>query len=381
MSGFFIGIDVGGTNLKAGLTDETGRLLAAARRPLDFRGAETFAADLADLAAEVLSTAGAVPGDAEGVGIGLPGAVSGGEVLYTTNIPLERTDLAALFRRRLDLPVLLGNDADCAAVGEYFQGAGRGLRDFVVLTLGTGLGAGIILDGRLRGGESSSEAGHMVLHAGGEPCPCGRRGCWEQYASATALIRRTEAAMAAHPESALCRLAEEAGGVDGRTPFLAAEAGDETALAVCRAYVEELAEGTASLINILRPEAVAFGGGVAGAPEHLLLEPLRRRVGALCFSRPHPPGGAGQRRRRHRCGPAGPGNLKYEEVQKWTGGSHLTSRRRIICRTCGSRRRSPWTGTPPSASGGRPGAWLFRSGESSWCCCWTWPPAAAPVPW
>ena len=168
------------------------------------------------------------------MGIGLPGAVSGGEVLYTTNIPLERTDLAALFRRRLDLPVLLGNDADCAAVGEYFQGAGRGLRDFVVLTLGTGLGAGIILDGRLRGGESSSEAGHMVLHAGGEPCPCGRRGCWEQYASATALIRRTEAA---------------------------------------------------SLINILRPEAVAFGGGVAGAPEHLLLEPLRRRVGALCFSR------------------------------------------------------------------------------------------------
>ena len=285
MSGFFIGIDVGGTNLKAGLTDETGRLLAAARRPLDFRGAETFAADLADLAAEVLSTAGAVPGDAEGVGIGLPGAVSGGEVLYTTNIPLERTDLAALFRRRLDLPVLLGNDADCAAVGEYFQGAGRGLRDFVVLTLGTGLGAGIILDGRLRGGESSSEAGHMVLHAGGEPCPCGRRGCWEQYASATALIRRTEAAMAAHPESALCRLAEEAGGVDGRTPCLAAEAGDETALAVCRAYVEELAEGTASLINILRPEAVAFGGGVAGAPEQLLLEPLRRRVGALCFSR------------------------------------------------------------------------------------------------
>ena len=100
MSGFFIGIDVGGTNLKAGLTDETGRLLAAARRPLDFRGAETFAADLADLAAEVLSTAGAAPGDAEGVGIGLPGAVSGGEVLYTTNIPLERTDLAALFRRR-----------------------------------------------------------------------------------------------------------------------------------------------------------------------------------------------------------------------------------------------------------------------------------------
>ena len=285
MSGFFIGIDVGGTNLKAGLTDETGRLLAAARRPLDFRGAETFAADLADLAAEVLSASGAAPRDAEGVGIGLPGAVSGGEVLYTTNIPLERTDLAVLFRRRLDLPVLLGNDADCAAAGEFLRGAGRGCRDFVVLTLGTGLGGGIILDGRLRGGETSSEAGHLVTHVGGLPCPCGRRGCWEQYASATALIRQTRAAMAEHPESLLCRLAAERGTVDGRTPFQAAEAGDETALAVCRQYVEELAEGTASLINLLRPEAVAFGGGVAGAPEQLLLEPLRRRVGALCFSR------------------------------------------------------------------------------------------------
>lgn len=285
MSGLFIGIDVGGTNLKAGAVDGAGRLLAAVRRPLDFRGTEAFADDLADLARAALSAAGAASGDGAGVGIGLPGAVSGGEVLYTTNIPLERTDLASLFRRRLDLPVLLGNDADCAAVGEYLRGAGRGCRDFVAVTLGTGLGGGIILDGRLRGGETSSEAGHLVTHVGGLPCPCGRRGCWEQYASATALIRQTRAAMATHPESLLHRLAAERGAVDGQTPFQAAEAGDETALAVCRQYVEELAEGTASLINLLRPEAVAFGGGVAGAPERLLLEPLRRRVGELCFSR------------------------------------------------------------------------------------------------
>ena len=282
MSGFFIGIDVGGTNLKAGLTDETGRLLAAARRPLDFRGAETFAADLADLAAEVLSTAGAVPGDAESVGIGLPGAVSGGEVLYTTNIPLERTDLAALFRRRLDLPVLLGNDADCAAVGEYFQGAGRGLRDFVVLTLGTGLGAGIILDGRLRGGESSSEAGHMVLHAGGEPCPCGRRGCWEQYASATALIRDTKRTMAAHPESLLHAIAAEQGGVDGRTAFLAKERGDEAGAQVVEDYIEHLACGLTNLVNIFFPEVLALSGGVANQGDALLL-PLRERVRERSF--------------------------------------------------------------------------------------------------
>ena len=285
MRGLYIGIDVGGTNLKAGAVDAAGRLLAVERRPLAFRDPEAFAADLADLAEAALSAAGAGPEDALGVGIGLPGAVSGGEVLYTTNIPMEHVPLADLFRRRLDLPVLLGNDADCAAAGEFLRGAGRGCRDFVVLTLGTGLGGGIILDGRLRGGETSSEAGHLVTHVGGLPCPCGRRGCWEQYASATALIRQTRAAMAEHPESLLCRLAAERGTVDGRTPFQAAEAGDETALAVCRQYVEELAEGTASLINLLRPEAVAFGGGVAGAPEQLLLEPLRRWVGELCFSR------------------------------------------------------------------------------------------------
>ena len=285
MSGFFIGIDVGGTNLKAGLVDASGTLLAAERRPLAFRGAEAFADDLAGLASAVLAAGGVTPEEAEGVGIGLPGSVSGGEVLYTTNIPMEHVPLAALFHRRLDLPVLLGNDADCAAAGEFLRGAGRGCRDFVILTLGTGLGAGIILGGRLRGGETSSEAGHLVTHVGGLPCPCGRRGCWEQYASATALIRQTRAAMAAHPESLLHRLAEEDGNVEGRTAFQAAEAGDETALAVCRQYVEELAEGTASLINLLRPEAVAFGGGVAGAPDRLLLEPLRRQIGELCFSR------------------------------------------------------------------------------------------------
>ena len=186
---------------------------------------------------------------------------------------------------RNDLPVLLGNDADCAAVGEYLRGAGRGCRDFIVVTLGTGVGAGIILDGRLRGGDASSEAGHIVTHAGGEPCPCGRRGCWEQYASAPALVRMTRAAMTAHPESALNRLAAESGTVEGRTPFQAAEAGDKTALTVCRQYAEELAEGIISIVNLLRPEAVAVGGGVAGAPDHLLLEPLRRLVAERSYSR------------------------------------------------------------------------------------------------
>lgn len=282
----FVGIDVGGTNLKAGLVDDDGRLLAAARRPLNgFTGAEDFAADLAELALQAVRECGAEPDALRSVGIGLPGAVDGGTVVFTANIPMENVPLERLFRRYLDIPVYLGNDADCAAVGEYFCGAGRGCRDFVVVTLGTGIGAGIILDGKLRGGAASSEAGHMVLQQGGELCNCGRRGCWERYASATALIQQTRAAMEAHPESGLYRAAEALGTVDGRTAFRGALDGDETALAVCRQYVEYLASGTVSLINLLRPEAVAIGGGVAAAPEALLLEPLREIVEREAYAR------------------------------------------------------------------------------------------------
>ena len=274
----YIGIDVGGTNLKAGLVDETGRIVKVERIPLEFQGPEHFAQTLAELSKTVMQE------KVRWVGVGLPGAVDGGDVLFTTNIPMENVPLEKFFRQHLDLPLLLGNDADCAAVGEFFGGAGKGTRDFAVVTLGTGVGAGIIVDGKLRGGLASSEAGHMVICRDGEPCNCGRRGCWERYASATGLIQQTKRAMEAHPESALHQFAAEHG-VEGRTAFQAAEAGDETALAVCRDYVNYLAGGLVSLINILRPEAVAIGGGVAAAPERLLLEPLREAVAKESFSR------------------------------------------------------------------------------------------------
>ncbi len=274
----YIGIDVGGTNLKAGLVDEAGNIVKVERVPLDFQGPERFAEILAELSKRVIQE------KVRWVGVGLPGAVDGGDVLFTTNIPMENVPLERLFRKHLDLPLLLGNDADCAAVGEFFGGAGKGTRDFAVVTLGTGVGAGIIVDGKLRGGLASSEAGHMVIIQDGEPCNCGRKGCWERYASATGLIQQTKRAMEAHPESLLHEIAAESG-VEGRTAFQAAEAGDEAALEVCRNYVNYLAGGLTSLINILRPEAVAIGGGVAAAPERLLLEPLREAVAKESFSR------------------------------------------------------------------------------------------------
>ena len=282
----YIGIDVGGTNLKAGLVNEEGTIVAVERTPLDFQGPEPFAETLAQLAAAVMERGGVEVKDVAYVGMGIPGAVKGGEILYTANIPMKNVPLEALFRKHLDLPVLLGNDADCAAVGEWSCGAGRGTKHFVVITLGTGVGGGMILNGKLYAGMGAGgEVGHIVIKQDGVPCNCGRRGCWEAYASATGLIRLTKEAMAAHPESMLHTVAAENGGVEGRTAFQAAEQGDPTALAVCADYARYLAAGLTDLVNILDPEAVALGGGVAAAPDHLLLEPVREHVARECYAR------------------------------------------------------------------------------------------------
>ena len=281
---YYIGIDVGGTNLKAGLVDEAGNIVEVERIPLDYQNPEQFAEVVAGLAKAVSAKGGVGLEEIAWVGMGMPGSVDGGNVRYLTNIPMENVPLEELFRKHFDRPLYLGNDADCAAVGEYFSGVGKGTRDFAVVTLGTGVGCGLILGGHLQGGAASSEAGHLVIVHGGEQCNCGRKGCWERYASATALIGFTKKAMAEHPESALHAVAEKNGAVDGRTSFEAAKAGDETALAVCRQYVEYLACGLNSLINILRPEMVALGGGVAAAPEELLLKPVQELVEKESFS-------------------------------------------------------------------------------------------------
>lgn len=283
---YYIGIDVGGTNLKAGLVREDGQILAVERTPLAFENPEQFARTLAQLGESVLRQAGVPASEVVSAGIGIPGAVAGGDILYTCNIPLRDVPLSRLFRQYLDVPVLLENDANCAAVGEWLCGAGRGTQQFIVVTLGTGVGGGLILNGKLYSGSGMvGEVGHMVIQHGGAPCNCGRRGCWEAYASATGLIRMTREAMEAHPESLLHTVAAQNGCMEGRTAFDAAVQGDETALGLCRDYVSYLAAGVTNLINILQPEAVAIGGGVAAAPDRLLLTPLREIVERECYPR------------------------------------------------------------------------------------------------
>ena len=281
-----LGIDVGGTNLKAGLVDDQGKLVQVCRTPLNFCGAEAFVDALGELALRTVRESGVDPASVETVGMGIPGAVSEGRIIYTSNIPLQDVPVEKWFRRYLDVPVFLGNDADCAAVGEYFHGAGRGSRDFVVVTLGTGVGGGLVIGGKLQTGLGmGGEVGHMVIVHDGELCNCGRKGCWERYASATALIRLTKEAMEQHPDSRMHAVAAELGGVDGRTSFTAAEQGDPAALDVCSRYVSYLAAGVTNLVNMLQPEKLALGGGVADAPAALLLDPLRRTVAEECIGR------------------------------------------------------------------------------------------------
>lgn len=190
----YIGLDVGGTNLVAGLVDREGKILHKAACPVDRSWtAEELSARLARLARQAAEEGGCPVSQLQAAGAGLPGLVDNreGVVVKTPNMPFRNTPLRALFQRELELPLYLGNDADCAAIGEYWAGSARGCDPAVVVTLGTGIGSGMVRGGKLYTGFGGAglEAGHIVIHPGGQLCGCGNRGCWEQYGSATALIR------------------------------------------------------------------------------------------------------------------------------------------------------------------------------------------------
>lgn len=286
----YIGIDIGGTNLKAGVVDADGTLLTTAKTPLEWSTEAAFIQTLAELSAAAAAEAQIPKEKICAVGMGVPGAVDSekGEIINTCNIPISHLSIAKEFRKFWDIPVFLDNDANCAALGEYYAGAGKGCKNLVVITLGTGVGAGIILNGALLHGVNGTagEAGHMVIVPGGEPCPCGRKGCWEQYSSASALKRMTVAAMQAHPESALWAHCEgDLANVSGRSAFLVArESGDAAAQAVCGEFISYLALGITNLVNLLQPDMICIGGGVSNEEDAALLHPLQEIVARERFS-------------------------------------------------------------------------------------------------
>ena len=284
---YYIGIDVGGTNLKAGLVDESYRIVATKKMPLVFESMEQMCAALAEMALALVKEAGVNREDVASVGMGFPGPVDNkaGVVIKTVNIPIRFMPVAEIFHRYWDVPVYLGNDADCAALGEYYHYENKDIESLILVTLGTGIGTGIILNGKIHTGVNgcAGEGGHITIVHGGEECTCGRRGCWERYGSASALVRQTITAMKADPASGMWELAKSIEKVDGRTAFEAARQGDASAKAVVDQYLDYLADGLANFVNVFQPEVIALGGGVSHEKDESLLYPLRERVLNMCF--------------------------------------------------------------------------------------------------
>jgi len=278
-----VGIDLGGTAIKAAVVSSEGAILSRAEglTPV-IHGMDAVLLSITELAREALGRMGLALSDCGGLGVGAPGATdASGRVLVTSpNLPVSFYPLADRLEALTGVPVFLGNDANCAVLGEQIAGAAKETKDAVLLTLGTGVGGGVLIGGRLLVGfnGAAGELGHMVIVKGGLPCPCGRLGCLEAYASVSALVRQAACVMKDRPDSALWGLT---GGnparLDGRVIFEAADAGDETALAVLEQYEEYVAEGAANMINIFEPEVLIIGGGISRQGEKLLA-PIREKT-------------------------------------------------------------------------------------------------------
>ena len=285
-----LGIDLGGTNIVAGVVDENFKVIAKAEtKTKAVRPAAQIADDMAKMAFEAIEKAGLKIDDISGFGIGTPGSVDAktGTIIYANNLEFHNVPIADMLKERTGKDFFVANDADSAAYGEYTAGAGRGANDFVMITLGTGVGGGIIIDGKIRAGHNGAggELGHTVIQMNGEACTCGRDGCFETYASATALIRQTKQAMIKNTSSIMWDICDnDIAKVSGRTAFDAMRKGDEAAKKVVDTYISYLGVGITNFINIFQPDVFCIGGGISkeGAT---LVDPLKKIVGYDNYAR------------------------------------------------------------------------------------------------
>ncbi|WP_276851360.1 ROK family protein [Enterocloster lavalensis] len=288
---YYIGIDLGGTNIAAALVDGQGKILGRANLATGAgRPAAEIAADMAHAGRRAAEQAGVPIEQVSAVGMGVPGTANQkeGVLEFANNLGFLHEPIVEMMAGCFPgKQIWFDNDANAAAWGEYLAGGGRGADSMIAVTLGTGVGGGIILGGKLWNGVNygAGELGHMVIDQNGPECNCGRRGCFEALASATALIRQTREAMDNAPKSLMWELC---GGdkrmADGRTVFEAAGRGDRTAAMVVERYIGYLAVGITNLVNLFQPEIICIGGGVslAGAA---LLEPLKQIVAAGDYAR------------------------------------------------------------------------------------------------
>ena len=268
-----IGIDIGGMSIKGSAVDSNGRVYEKFSMPFikGEPGEETIR-KLAETVKEYIAANG-LENKIAGIGLGSPGTldVKNGIVNYANNLGWENLHVADIFHEILPYPVRLTNDANAASLGEAKFGAGKSYDNIIMLTLGTGVGGGIIINGKLYEGNEGkgAELGHSVIVVDGEQCTCGRKGCLETYASATALIRETKKAMHANRRSLMWKICPDIDLVGGKVPFEAAKQGDKVAIDVLDNYIKYLGEGILNFCNIFRPNVVVLSGGIANAGDYL----------------------------------------------------------------------------------------------------------------
>jgi glucokinase len=284
-----IGVDLGGTNIAVGVISEDLKIIGRGKVKTNCpRPAEEIFDDIAVAVNMAIEDAGISKDDVLSVGIGTPGTVNKatGYIEFANNLNFTQVPAKKMLEERIGKTVYLDNDANCAALGEAVAGCGKGAKDFVAVTLGTGVGSGIIIDGKIINGSNfaAGEMGHMVICVDGEQCTCGRRGCWESYASATALIRQTKDAMKHNHDSVMWQLVDDnIDAVSGKTAFDAMRKNDKAGKDVVDKYIYYVATGIINIINALQPEFICVGGGIANEKE-TLLEPLRKHINRERYS-------------------------------------------------------------------------------------------------
>ena len=264
-----IGIDLGGTNIAVGVVDDNYKIIGEAKIKTNApRPADEICDDIANAVNMAISNAKITMDDIGFVGIGAPGSINPitGIIGFSNNLGFENTPIVKMLEDRLNKKVIIDNDANAAAVGEMLAGAGVGCNNIVAVTLGTGVGGGTIIDGKMLLGTNfaGGELGHTVIVLNGEQCTCGRRGCWEAYASATALVKQTKAKMLENKDSKMWEIVNgDLEKVNGKTAFDAIRLNDKAGIEVVDQYCDYVACGVINLINVFQPTVVCIGGGVS----------------------------------------------------------------------------------------------------------------------
>lgn len=278
-----VGVDLGGTNIAVGVVDENYKIIGKGKVKTNApRPAEEIFADIKKAIDLAVEDAGLTMADIEKIGVGTPGSINQetGIIEFSNNLKFDNVPAKKMLEELTGKPCAFENDANAAALGEAYAGAGNGAKNFVAVTLGTGVGSGIIVDGKVVSGinYAGGEMGHTVIVVNGKPCNCGRNGCWESYASATALISQTKEKMQECPDSKMWKVCDgDIQKVNGRTAFNAMYEGDEAAKEVVDSYIYYVSIGVTNIINTFQPEVVCIGGGISNEGDNLL-DPIRGHV-------------------------------------------------------------------------------------------------------